>query len=381
MGFKSKLPHTGTTIFTVMSALAKEVGAINLSQGYPDFDCDEALKSLVGKYMAKGMNQYAPMRGVNELLDATGSKIESSYGLSLDAREEITVTSGAAEGIFSAITTIVHPGDEVLVIDPAYDLYKPAIEINGGKLVVYSLRAPDYEIDWLQVGKLVTPRTKAIVINTPHNPIGRIMSGEDMSALQDLVVSNGLYLVSDEVYEHLVFDGFRHESALRYQRLFERSFVAFSFGKTFHATGWRIGYCVAPAALTAEFRKVHQFNVFSVNTPTQYALAEYLSDPQHYLSLPDFFQEKRDFLQEALADSRFTPLKSRGTYFQLYDYSQISDKNDVEFSREMTTRYGVAAIPPSVFYSKPDENERIIRLCFGKTKETLARAAERLCKI
>jgi methionine aminotransferase len=378
---RSKLPNTGTTIFTIMSALARQHGAINLSQGYPDFDCDDTLKELVYKYMKDGFNQYAPMRGVDPLLESIAQKVHSLYGLQTHAGEEITVTSGAAEGIFTAITTVVHPGDEVIVIDPAYDMYKPAIEINGGIPVIYKLSAPEFQIDWEALTDLTTERTKAIIINTPHNPIGRIMSGEDMQALQKLAVEQDLFVISDEVYEHLVFDEAQHESVLRYPELYKRAFVVFSFGKTFHITGWRLGYCISPPELTAEFRKVHQFDVFSICTPMQYALAEYLHDPKTYLSLPGFFQEKRDFLAEKLSDSRLTPLPSQGSYFQLYEYGLISDKKDVDFAREMTIQHGVAAIPITVFYDDPDPESRIIRLCFAKTQETLALAAERLVQM
>ncbi|NND07548.1 MAG: aminotransferase class I/II-fold pyridoxal phosphate-dependent enzyme [Saprospiraceae bacterium] len=377
----SKLPNTGTTIFTVMSALAKEHRAINLSQGYPDFDCDDVLKELVYKYMKEGFNQYAPMRGIDPLLESITNKVQALYDLQTTPGDEVTVTSGAAEGIYTAITTLVHPGDEVIVIDPAYDLYKPAIELNGGIPVVYELVAPEFQIDWEALGALVTERTKAIVINTPHNPIGRVMSAEDMQALQKLVVERDLFVVSDEVYEHLVFDDQRHESVLRYPELYQRSFVIFSFGKTFHITGWRLGYCVAPPMLTAEFRKVHQFDVFSICTPMQYALAEYLRDESTYLALPRFFQEKRDFLAEKLKNSRLRPLPSKGSYFQLYQYDQISDKMDVDFAREMTIKHGVAAIPITVFYDNPDPASRIIRLCFAKTEETLEKAADRLVKM
>ncbi len=378
---QSKLPKVGTTIFTIMSALATEHNAINLSQGFPDFDCDHALKELVYKYMLDGYNQYAPMRGVSPLLEAIAQKVASSYDLDLDPYAEITVTSGAAEAIFSAVSTIIRTGDEAIVIDPAYDLYKPAIEINGGRAIPYALRSPDFRINWSALEELITSQTKLIMINTPHNPIGKTLSGEDLVALDQLVKKHDLYVISDEVYEHLVFDGRRHESVLWYPDLFARSFAIFSFGKTFHATGWRIGYCIAPPLLTSEFRKVHQYNVFTVITPVQYALAEYLADPLTYQNLGEFFQQKRDFLQLALRESRLKAHDSQGSYFQLYDYSAISDLPDTEFVKEMTIRHGVAAIPVSVFYTDPDPSERLIRLCFGKTEETLARAVERLQKL
>ena len=378
----SKLPKVGTTIFTVMSALAKEHNAINLSQGFPDFDCDEHLKNLVTECMRQGYNQYPPMRGVDPLLHAIGDKVQNLYDLQVDPLAEITVTSGAAEGLFSAITALVHPGDEVILLDPAYDLYKPAIEVNGGIPVVHRLMGPDFAIDWAAVRSLITDKTRAIMINSPHNPIGRIMSREDMLSLEQIVLDTGIFVISDEVYEHLVFDGEAHESVLKYPAIFARSFVVFSFGKTFHTTGWRVGYTIAPKRLTEEFRKVHQFNVFTVVAPIQYAFAEYLREPNHYLNLPNFFQAKRDLLCKSLAErTAFKPLNSHGSYFQLYDYSALSDAVDTEFAKELTIKHGVAVIPISVFYSDPDPNSRIVRFCFGKKDETLERAVERLLAI
>ncbi len=381
LNFASKLPDVGTTIFTIMSAMAKEYGAINLSQGYPDFDCDVQLQDLVVKYMREGKNQYAPMRGVSELLEAIAQKIHRCYQIELAAFEEITITSGAAEAIFTAITTLIRPGDEVIVIDPAYDLYKPAIVVNGGVPIPYHLQAPQFQIDWQVIEEMISPRTRLIMINTPHNPIGKTLQPSDLLALQQIVDRHQLYVISDEVYEHLVFDGLEHQSVLKYEALRNRSFAVFSFGKTFHATGWRVGYCVAPAYLMQEFRKIHQFNVFTVVTPIQYAIAEYLGNPEHYESLPAFFTQKRDFLQQSLAESRLKPYPSTGSYFQLYDYSDISDLPDVDFVKELTMTHGVAAIPISVFYSQPNPQDRIIRLCFGKTESTLAEAAARLCAV
>ncbi len=379
---RSKLPHVGTTIFTVMSALAKEHNAINLSQGFPDFDCDEELKNLVTEYMRKGYNQYPPMRGVDPLLIAIGHKVSQLYGLAIDPLAEVTVTSGAAEGLFSAVTALVHPGDEVILLDPAYDLYKPAIEVNGGIPVVYKLVGPDFTIDWQAVRSLITNNTRAIMINSPHNPIGRIMTQDDMEALEQIVVDTGIFVISDEVYEHLVFDGLTHESVLKYPAIYDRSFVVFSFGKTFHTTGWRVGYTIAPKALTEEFRRVHQFNVFTVVTPIQHAFADYLQDASHYEHLPQFFQAKRDLLCKSLAErTAFKPLVSHGSYFQLYDYSALSDTVDTEFAKELTIKHGVAVIPISVFYSDPDPDSRIVRLCFGKKDETLEQAVERLLAI
>ena len=379
--WSSKLPNVGTTIFTVMSALAKEHNAINLSQGFPDFDCDPTLKELVCQAMVDGRNQYAPMRGVDVLLEAIANKIERVYHRSLDPFEEITITSGAAEAIFTAITTMVNHGDQVIVVDPAYDLYKPAIELNGGQAIPYALRSPSFSIDWEELEALITTRTRMIMINTPHNPIGKILASDDLLALEKIVEKHDLYVISDEVYEHLVYDNLHHESVISYSDLFKRCFAVFSFGKTFHVTGWRVGYCVAPPPLTKEFRKVHQFNVFTVTTPIQYGIAKFLKNPAHYEGLNQFFQEKRDYLQNALTDSRLRPHPSQGSYFQLYDYSSISDADDVQFVRQMTIEHGVAAIPISVFYSDPDPTDRLIRLCFGKTEETLARAAQRLCQM
>jgi methionine aminotransferase len=377
----SKLPNVGTTIFTVMSALAKEHGAINLSQGFPDFDCDPRLPDLAYHYMKTGHNQYPPMRGIDNLLEQIGHKYQHLYGRTLYPAEEITVTVGAAEGIYSAITTLVGPADEVIILDPAYDLYKPAILINGGVPVIHSLRAPDFAIDWQAVRSKVTKKTKLIIINTPHNPIGKIMTQSDMLALEALVQDLGIYVISDEVYEHLVFDGQSHESILKYPGIMERGFAVFSFGKTYHITGWRVGYCIAPKILTEEFRKVHQFNVFTVPTPLQYALADFMKDPAHYEGLPDFFEGKRNFLQNALAPSKLKALSSQGSYFQLYDYSELSDLPDMEFAKLLTLKNGVATIPISVFYSDPDPRQRIVRLCFGKTEQTMQQAAERICAI
>ena len=331
--------------------------------------------------MKQGHNQYPPMRGIDVLLDQIAKKYNALHALELDPKQEITVTAGAAEAIYSAITTLVHPGDEVILLDPAYDLYKPATILNGGIPKVVHLKAPEFRVDWDAVEKLVTPKTRCIVINTPHNPIGRTLKESDLLALEKLVQNTGIYVISDEVYEHLIFEGKSHESILKYPGLRERGFATFSFGKTYHITGWRIGYCIAPKELTDEFRKVHQFNVFTVPTPLQHALAMYMEDPEPYQELPAFFERKRDFLQNALVNSKLTPLKSEGSYFQLYDYSQISNEPDVNFVKDLTIKYGVAAIPMSVFYSNPDPQERLIRLCFGKTDETLAAAAERLCKL
>jgi len=376
----SKLPGVGTTIFTVMSALAQEHGAINLAQGFPDFPSSQRLNELVAHYMRQGYNQYAPMAGVPILRQRIAEKIDGLYGVKIDPDQEITITCGATEGIFTAIGALVSPGDEVIIFEPAYDSYRPSIELFGGVTKSFELSAPDYTIDWDRLMRLISMKTRMIIINTPQNPIGKILKPADMQALEKLVSSNDIIILSDEVYEHMVYDGHEHQSILRYPALRERALAVYSFGKTFHNTGWRIGYCVAPPAITAEFRKVHQFNVFSINTPLQYALADFLEDPHEYLGLGTFFTHKRDFFLDALEGSLFRPLLSEGSYFQLCDYSQISTEPDVDFCRRLTMEFGVAAIPVSVFYhSKRDE--KIIRFCFAKKEETLERAAKLLREI
>lgn len=376
----SKLPGVGTTIFTVMSALAQEHGAINLAQGFPDFPSSQRLNELVAHYMRQGYNQYAPMAGVPILRQRIAEKIDGLYGVKIDPDKEITITCGATEGIFTAIGALVSPGDEVIIFEPAYDSYRPSIELFGGVTKSFELSAPDYSIDWDRLMRLISMKTRMIIINTPQNPIGKILKPADMQALEKLVSSSDIIILSDEVYEHMVYDGHEHQSILRYPALRERALAVYSFGKTFHNTGWRIGYCVAPPALTAEFRKVHQFNVFSINTPMQYALADFLEDPHEYLGLGTFFTHKRDFFLDAIEGSLFRPLLSEGSYFQLCDYSQISTEPDVDFCRRLTMEYGVAAIPVSVFYhSKRDE--KIIRFCFAKKEETLERAAKLLREI
>ncbi len=377
----SKLPHVGTTIFTVMSALAQEHRAINLSQGFPNFPTSEALHQLVYQYMRQGYNQYAPMAGVPLLRQRIADKIAAMYGTNVDPDSEITITAGGTQALFSAITAFIRPGDEVIIFEPAYDSYAPSVEVNGGKVAPYTLQAPDYRINWEEVAQLISPLTRMIIINTPHNPTGTILKQEDLLALEKLTAGTNILVLSDEVYEHLVFDGLSHQSVLRFPALRARSLAVYSFGKTFHHTGWKIGYCVAPPELTVEFRKVHQFNVFAVNTPIQYALADFMANPAEYLSLPDFFQQKRDFFLRAMAGSRLRPLACEGTYFQLVDYSAISDEPDVQFVRKLITDFGVAAIPVSVFYGTPPPGDRVIRLCFAKTEETLQQAGELLNKV
>ncbi len=376
----SKLPKVGTTIFSVMSALANEHKAINLSQGFPNFDCSDKLKKLVNKYIEKGYNQYAPMPGVPVLRERIAEKIESSYGANIDPATEITVTAGATQAIFTAIATFVQPGDEVIIFEPAYDSYRPSIEVFGGFPIVYQLEAPDYSINWEAFSKLITQRTRMIIINTPHNPTGTTLKKNDLLKLQQITDGSEILILSDEVYEHLIFDEQKHQSVLRFPSLFQRTLVTYSFGKTFHNTGWKIGYCVAPDHLMKEFRKVHQFNVFSVNTPLQYGIADFLKKPKEYLGLNSFYQEKRDYFLEAIKNSRFKPIHCEGTYFQIVDYSAISDEKDTEFVKRLTIDHGVAAIPVSAFYSNP-RNDNVIRFCFAKTEKLLKKAGKLLCKV
>ncbi|MBK8655250.1 MAG: pyridoxal phosphate-dependent aminotransferase [Haliscomenobacter sp.] len=380
MLFNSKLPNVGTTIFTVMSALAEKHGAINLAQGFPDFSPSERLVRLVADYLEKGYNQYAPMAGVPALRERIVEKIAGLYGPSLDPIHEVTITAGGTQAIFTAIAAFVHPGDEVILFEPAYDSYRPSIELAGGTAKAYELEAPGFRPDWEKFKRLISSRTRMIVINTPHNPSGTVLQQEDLLKLEQLLQGTDILVLSDEVYEHLIFDGRQHQSILRFPGLRERGLAVYSFGKTFHATGWKIGYCVAPAALMTEFRKVHQFNVFSVNTPIQHALADFMKDPHEYLGLGAFYHFKRDFFLDAMEGSRLKPLTCEGTYFLLCDYSAVSEEPDVEFARRMTVEYGVAAIPVSVFYQSPRE-ERIIRLCFAKQDETLEKAGRLLRKI
>lgn len=372
----SKLPNVGTTIFTVMSALANEHNAINLSQGFPDFPSSQRLIDLVSEAMQKGLNQYAPMAGVPALREAIARKISEMYSISVHP-DEITITAGATQALFTAIAAFVRPGDEVVILEPAYDSYRPAVEVNGGLPVIYEMQAPDYQVNWAAVQQLFSDRTRMIIINTPHNPTGTILTKADLQALERIVAGTEILVLSDEVYEHLIYDNEAHQSVLRFPNLRERSLAVYSFGKTFHNTGWKMGYCVAPRVLMAEFRKVHQFNVFSVNTPMQYALAEFLKTPEEYLGLNDFYQQKRDFLAKVMEGSLLKPFPSKGTYFQLFDYKNISTEPDKEFAKRMTTEFGVAAIPISAFYSS-SRDEHVIRLCFAKKEETLREAGKLL---
>ena len=373
----SKLPSVGTTIFTVMSKLAADVGAINLSQGFPDFDCDPALVDAVARHMREGRNQYAPMQGVPALRQAIAAKYQDLYGVSYDADSEVTVTSGGTEAIFDAVAAVVHPGDEAIVFEPCYDSYVPAIEINGGTAIVVPLRYPDYAVPWDEVRAAITPRTRLVMLNSPHNPTATILSPSDMAELQRVLAGTDILIVSDEVYEHIIFDGVRHESMARYADLRARSFIVGSFGKTYHVTGWKVGYVVAPAALTAEFRKVHQFTTFATITPVQHALAEFVAARRGYPELPAFYQRKRDLFLTLIEGSRWKPLPSRGTYFQLLDYSAITSEADMDFALRLTKDHGVASIPTSAFLYK-QQAPPVLRFCFAKKDETLEAAAERL---
>jgi methionine aminotransferase len=373
----SKLPNVGTTIFTVMSKLAADLGAINLSQGYPDFDCDPALVEAVTRHMRAGRNQYAPMPGVPVLRQAIAAKYNELYGSSYDGDTEITVSSGGTSAIYSAVTCAVRPGDEVIVFEPVYDSSVPAIQLSGGTPVIISLRYPDYRVPWDEVRAAITPRTRMIMINTPLNPAATIFSADDIRELTSIVEGTGILIVSDEVYEHIVFDGARHESMARHPQLRERSFVIGSFGKTYSVTGWKIGYAAAPAALTAEFRKAHQFITFSSSTPVQYALADVLNERLGWPELSAFYQRKRDLFLTLLEGSRWKPLPSRGTYFQLLDYSAITGEPDMEFALRLTREHGVAAIPTSAFLHR-QQPPPVLRFCFAKKDETLEQAAARL---
>ncbi|MDD2923637.1 pyridoxal phosphate-dependent aminotransferase [Rhodoferax sp.] len=373
----SRLPNVGTTIFTVMSALATEKNAVNLGQGFPDFDCDPKLVDAVTRAMQKGLNQYPPMAGVPALREAIASKIEALYGAKYRATDEITVTAGATQAIITAILSVVHPGDEVIVLEPCYDSYVPNIELAGGIPVRVPLTPGTFRPDFHLIATAITSRTRAIIINSPHNPSGTTWSATDMQQLANILAPTNVLLISDEVYEHMVFDGQQHHSASKFPGLAERAFVVSSFGKTYHVTGWKVGYVAAPVQLTQEFRKVHQFNVFTVNTPVQHALAEYLADPKPYLDLPSFYQAKRDFFRAGLAKTRFKLLPCEGTYFQCVDISAISKLNETEFCKWLTSEVGVAAIPLSAFYGNHFD-QQVIRFCFAKRTETLQLALDKL---
>lgn len=376
----SKLPTIGNSIFVVMSQMAQAHQAINLAQGFPGFDCAHDLKELVSHYMHAGFNQYAPMAGVMSLREAVAQKVEQLYSATYDPEKEITITAGATQAIFTAIHAVVRESDEVIVIEPAYDCYAPAIELAGGKTVFFQMNPENYSINWAEFQKLINPRTRMIIINTPHNPTGSVLSAADMLKLDKLTKNTDIVILSDEVYEHILFDGLEHQSVARFPNLASRSFVISSFGKTYHTTGWKLGYCLAPEKLMVEFRKVHQFNVFAANTPMQYAYADFLKKQEEYLKLNAFYQEKRDFFCRLFEGSKWKFKPANGSYFQLLNYSEISKENDVEFAKKLILESGVASIPISVFYHKIKDNFNL-RFCFAKENDELERAAEKLLKL
>jgi methionine transaminase len=377
---QTKLPAVGTTIFTVMSALAAEKGAVNLGQGFPDFDCDPALVQAVTDAMTRGLNQYPPMTGVPALRQAIAAKTQALYGKSYNPDTEITITAGATQAIITAILAVVRPGDEVIVLEPCYDSYVPNIELAGGKVVRVPLTPKTFRPDFAKISAAITPRTRALLINSPHNPSATVWSQAEMEKLQELLAPTDVLLISDEVYEHMVFDGQPHQSAARFPALAARSFIVSSFGKTYHVTGWKVGYVAAPASLTAEFRKVHQFNVFTVNTPVQHGLANYMANPAPYNDLPAFYQRKRDLFLQGIQKTRLKPLHTQGSYFQCVDISEVSDLSEADFCKWLTTEIGVAAIPLSAFYGDGFD-QRVVRFCFAKKDETLKSALERLAKL
>ena len=377
---QTKLPSVGTTIFTVMSTLAAEKNAVNLGQGFPDFNCDPKLIDVVTDAMKQGLNQYPPMSGVPVLRDAIAAKITALHGRKYSSASEITITAGATQAIITAILAVVHAGDEVIVLEPCYDSYVPNIELAGGVPVRVPLTPGTFRPDFDRIAAAITPKTRAILINSPHNPSGTIWTDVDMLRLQEILAPTNVLLISDEVYEHMVFDGKQHQSVARFPGLAARAFIVSSFGKTYHVTGWKVGYVAAPAALTTEFRKVHQFNVFTVNTPVQYGLASYMTDPTPYVELPAFYQRKRDLFQEGLKRTKFKLLPSEGTYFQCVDISKVSDLGETEFCKWLTSEIGVAAIPLSAFYGDGFD-QRVVRFCFAKKDETLHTALERLSRL
>lgn len=375
-----KLPGIPTSIFAVMTQLATQHKAVNMAQGFPDFPVSPELIGLVNKYMQKGKNQYAPMPGVPELRRAIVDKVKAAYEVEYDWENEVTITAGATQAIFTAITAFVRDGDQVIVMEPAYDSYAPAVRLCGGTVRYVRMQHPSYSIDWDEVQRHITRDTRMIIVNSPHNPTGTVFTMEDMLRLQRIVSGTDILVISDEVYEHLIYDGLSHESACQYPELARHSLIMGSFGKTFHATGWKTGYCLAPEELMYRFRMVHQFVVFCSNTAVQYAIAEYLEDEKHYLGLPDFYQAKRDLFLDLISESRFKAVPASGTYFQLLDYSAISEEPEEEFARWLTREHGIAAIPTSAFYQRPTDNQ-VLRFCFAKTEETLKKAADILCRI
>ncbi len=380
MHIHSKLPNAGTTIFTVMSGLATEYNAVNLGQGFPDFPMSDELTGLVNDAMKNNFNQYAPMPGWMPLREAIAEKVEFLYQTKINPDTEITITPGGTYAIYSALTTILQPGDEVIVFEPAYDSYIPNIEINGAKAVTINLVYPDYHIDWVAVQNAITSKTKAIIVNSPHNPTGSVISEEDIRQLRKIVDGTNIFIISDEVYEHLIFDNIPHHSMLKYPDLLQRSFVCFSFGKTYSCTGWKLGYCIAPPALMKEFRKIHQFNCFTCHTPSQVGLAVFLKNKEAYLSLSSFIQEKRDYFKQLMQQTKFTMQNSFGSYFICGTYERISEEGDKDFAIRLTKEAGVATIPVSAFYQN-GKDDKVLRFCFSKKKETLESAVERLIKL
>jgi methionine aminotransferase len=376
----SKLPHAGTSIFAVMSKMAADYGAVNLSQGFPDFPISEKLIARVNHYMKKGFNQYAPMPGVPALRKAISGKVKATFGIEYDPDHEITITAGATQAIYTAINTFIKDGDEAIIFEPAYDSYAPAVKANGGLVKYATIKPPHFGIQWNEVKRMLSNRTKMIIINSPHNPTGSLLHDADMKELEALTRGTDIIVLSDEVYEHLIYDGNAHQSACLYPELMHRSLVIGSFGKTFHATGWKTGFVMAPANLTAEFRKLHQFTVFASNTPIQHAIADFLRDAENFNSLPVFYQAKRDFFTEAMSASRFNLLPCYGTYFQLLDYSAISDMPEMDFAAWLVKEHGIAVIPLSPFYQS-QLNQQLVRVCFAKKEETLISAAQKLCRI
>ncbi len=376
-----KMEGTGESIFAKMSRMSGTFNAINLSQGFPDFDISPSLIELVYKNMKAGKNQYAPMPGVPILKEAISEKVQKLYSAEYDSESEITITAGATQGIYSAISAFVREGDEVLFFEPAYDIYLPAIRMNGGVPVAVSLKYPDFQVSWDEVQQRISHRTRMIIINTPHNPTGAILNNQDIEKLIQITKNSDIIILSDEVYEHIIFEGYEHQSICRYPQLKERSIVVFSFGKTFHATGWKIGYCLADKALTNELRKVHQYVVFTCNTPVQYGYAEFLKTIDDYNFIGKTFEKKRDYFIKSIKKSKFSVIPSKGTYFQLLDYQKISDMNDVEFAELLVRKYGVAAIPVSVFSHYNKNNHKLLRFCFAKKDETIEKATKILCRI
>ena len=377
---KSKLAMSGPSIFAKISGLAKQYDAINLGQGFPNFDCPDKLKELTSKHLMENKNQYAPMPGIESLRMGIGEKYNDLYQTQINSNNEITITSGATQALFVVISAIVNANDEVIIFEPAYDSYRPTIELNGGNVMPYALNYPDYKIDWNRVENMVSAKTKMIIVNTPHNPTGTTWSDSDWKSLESIVKNTGIIVLSDEVYEHIVFDNQQHCSILNYPNLYERGVAVFSFGKTYHNTGWKMGYAIAPDYITRLIRNVHQWNVFSVNSFVQYALADFIKEKDFYLDLPEFYQKKRDLLKELMKSTKFIPLPSQGTYFQLYDYGEISKAKDTIFAEELIRKYKVATIPISVFYSNPPE-AKVVRFCFAKTDDIVNEAAEKLSHI